>query len=99
MSEEKEFELKEGVKKDGIKYWYKNGKLHGNPAVEFPDGDYLCFEKGNYHCLSGPAVKVDGREFYYLYGIQYSKKGYYMTLAQINLGILVQPNVFCTTVK
>lgn len=92
------FDWKEGVEKDNIKYWYKDGVLHGSPAVEFEDGDYMCFREGKYHCINGPAVKINGREFYFLYGIQYSKESYKITLAQIQIGSLVRPDVFCNTV-
>ena len=96
--EDDRFELKEGVEKGGIKYWYKDGKLHGSPAVEFPDGDYMCFEKGEFHCLSGPAVKINEREYYYLYGVEYSKPRYDMTVAQIIIGTTVKPDMFRTII-
>ena len=65
---------KNGIEKDKIKYWYFEGKLHGTPAVEFPDGDFINMNMGKFHCTTGPSAVLDGKEFYHIHGISYNKQ-------------------------
>jgi len=56
---------------DGIKYWYKEDKLHrlDGPAIEYDHGSEEWYKEGERHRLDGPACKyIDGTKFWYKEG-------------------------------
>ena len=56
------------IDSDGVKYWYKNDKLHreDGPAIEFPDGSKHWRQNDELHREGGPAVELpDGYKAWY----------------------------------
>lgn len=62
--------------KTGVKSWYQGGVLHRKkgPAVEFPNGEKLFYSYGLLHNEKGPAKECLYGNYYYLYGLEYSKE-------------------------
>jgi hypothetical protein len=56
------------VRKNGDKFWYKEGKYHreDGPAIELPDGTKKWYKEGKLHRIDGPAIECPygGKEWY-----------------------------------
>jgi len=76
-----------GIDKRGVKYYYKNGKIHNNNghAIEHPNGDKWWYKEGEVHRLNAPACISSGIEVWRVNGDLHRedgpaikvKKGYY----------------------
>lgn len=61
----------------GIKFWYKNEKLHreDSPAVEWPSGRKDWYLNGKRHRLNGPAIEyVNGLKEWWIEGKQLTEE-------------------------
>lgn len=64
--------------------WYCCGYLHriGAPAVQISNGDYEWRERGQLHCLSGPAMRITDydcgfiHEYWYIYKTEWTEWDY-----------------------
>ncbi len=64
------------IKKDGTRYWHKNGVKHreDGPAVEYADGSKEWFLNNELHRENGPAVEnSNGYKAWYLEGVAYTE--------------------------
>ena len=61
---------------DGVKEWYKDGKLHreDGPAIEYSNGDKIWYKNGKWHREDGPAIELNnGVKDWYLNNKQYTE--------------------------
>lgn len=82
-----------------IYYLYGPEKIFYNPngpAIKYADGDDFWFNKNSeLHREDGPAIENKKRKTYYWYlnGVEYSKKEYYREL--VKRGIITKEEAFC----
>lgn len=66
------------VDRDGIKQWYRHGKLHRKrgPAEESPHGDKRWYLNGVLHRKDGPAVEnASGLKCWFVNGMRHREDG------------------------
>jgi hypothetical protein len=63
--------------KDGIKYWYKDDKLHrlDGPAIEYENGCRDWYQNGLLHRIDGPAVENVNSTHWYQNGLLHRRAG------------------------